>query len=68
MLFIFSMQFCNGYTYSKYMAHSYNNEFLSDNIKVLHCVKEDGKVFQTEHVLGTKKLHCFEHMTQHTTG
>ena len=50
------------------MAYPYNKKFLSDDIKVLHCVKEDGKVFQTEHILGTKKLHCFDHTTEYTTG
>ena len=36
--------------------HNYN-KFLSDDlndVKVLHCVTENGKVFQTEHVLGTE--------------
>ena len=37
-------------------AYLYNKTFLSDDVKVLHYVKEDGKVFQTEHMLGTKKL------------
>ena len=33
----------------------YNNMFPSDDVKVLHCVTEVGKVFQTEHMLGTKE-------------
>ena len=26
-----------------------------NDVKVLHCVTEEGKEFQTEHVLGTKE-------------
>ena len=28
---------------------------LINDVKVLHCVTDDGKEFQTEHVLGTKE-------------
>ena len=40
------------------LAYPYNKKFPSDDIndvKVLHCVTEEGKQFQTEHVLGTKE-------------
>ena len=40
------------------MAYPYNKKFPSDDlndVKVLHCVTEEGKEFQTEHVLGTKE-------------
>ena len=29
--------------------------FNLNDVKVLHCVTEEGKEFQTEHVLGTKE-------------
>ena len=55
------MQFCNGYTHNSMLMHGippYNKRFPSDDlndVKVLHCVTEEGKEFQTEHVLGTKE-------------
>ena len=46
-----------GYAYSTNKC--YNNKFLGDHlneVKVLHCVSEDGEVSRREHEQGTKEL------------